>query len=199
MRSRESLSPVALLLPIGVVLSCRIGGPSADPDMYDPLDSGADATLEGGHNSQGEDAPVGPDDQDASVLNGQDSAPFDDTGTAADASTPDGAVGAGGCDAAIAVCDPVHNTGCNALLQQQCDVNTLVTTMPTGNCVYNSGGAEAGGACIASPVSESCAPRSTCVSGACRTLCFCNADCPSAQCCSDTSGPPGFTLCGPCK
>jgi hypothetical protein len=105
---------------------------------------------------------------------------------------------AGGCDAAVAMCDPVHNTGCNALLQQQCDLGTSLTGMPTGNCVFNSG-SEGGGACIATPVTESCPPRSTCVSGACRSLCFCNADCDAGQCCSEPSGIAGFTLCGPCK
>lgn len=54
------------------------------------------------------------------------------------------------------------------------------------------------GACTASFFSESCPPKSTCVDGGCRELCFCDADCPAGQCCSDTSGPPGFTLCRPC-
>jgi hypothetical protein len=107
----------------------------------------------------------------------------------------DGVVEGGACVAAVAVCDPVHNTGCNPL--QQCDVDTLQTLTPTGLCVFNSG-SEGGGACTMTFVSESCAPKQTCASGVCRALCFCNADCPIGQCCSDASGPRGFTLCGTC-
>jgi hypothetical protein len=52
--------------------------------------------------------------------------------------------------------------------------------------------------CLSTIVTESCPPMFTCVGGSCRQLCFCNGDCPIGQCCSDMSGPPGFTLCRPC-
>jgi hypothetical protein len=181
------------LAPIAVLVSCRFAGPSSNPDEYVAFDTGADAALEGAQGSQGDDAAVAPTD----VAAGDDASPGDapPQGDARDASTPDAVVEGGACAATVAVCDPVKNTGCNPL--QQCDVDTTQTSRPTGLCVFNSG-SEGGGACTMSFVSESCPPQHTCVSGACRALCFCNGDCPAGQCCSDTSGPHGFTLCGPC-
>jgi hypothetical protein len=183
--------------PIAVLVSCRFAGPSANPDEYVALDAGADAALEGAQGSQGDDAAVAPTDADASVAASDDASPADTPpqGDASDASTPDAVVEGGACAATVAVCDPVKNTGCNPL--QQCDVDTTQTSTPTGLCVFNSS-SEGGGACTMSFVSESCPPKHTCVSGACRALCFCNADCRIGQCCSDTSGPRGFTLCGTC-
>jgi hypothetical protein len=149
------------------------------------------------HGSQAEDAAVAATDVDASVGASDDASPGDATPAreASDASTTDGVVEGGACAAAVAACDPVHNTGCNPL--QQCDVDTTQASTPTGICVFNSG-SEGGGACTMTFVSESCPPRHTCASGVCRALCFCNADCPIGQCCSDTSGPRGFTLCQTC-
>jgi hypothetical protein len=185
------------LVPIGVLVSCRFGGPSANPDDYVAFDAGADAVLADEQGSQGEDAAVARTDADASGASGADASPGDATppDEASDASTADGVVEGGACAVAVAVCDPVHNMGCNPL--QQCDVDTSQTSTPTGLCVFNSG-SEGGGVCTMTFVSESCAPKHTCASGVCRALCFCNADCPSGQCCSDTSGPRGFTLCQTC-
>jgi hypothetical protein len=185
------------LVSIGVLVSCRFGGPSANPDDYVAFDAGADAAPADAQGSQ-DDSAVTPTDADASVGVGDDASPGDATplDEASDASTPDGVVEGGSCAAAVAVCDPVRDTGCNPL--QQCDVDMTQTSTPTGICVFNSGGSEGGGACIMTFVSESCPPRDTCANGVCRALCFCNADCPIGQCCSDTSGPRGFTLCGTC-
>jgi hypothetical protein len=184
------------LVPIAVVVSCRFGGPTGDPYAYVASDAGDDGSLEDQDASQGADTTVSPTGSDAPPGTGDDSpgnpAPPDD---ASNPSTPDGASEGGPCAATVSVCDPVHNTGCNPL--QQCDVDTTQTSTPTGLCLFNSS-SEGGGACTMTLVSESCAPGHTCVSGACHALCACNADCPAGQCCSDTSGPQGFTLCGMC-
>jgi hypothetical protein len=177
------------LAPIALLGSCKFGGPSANPNAYVASDSGDDATPEDGPSSPGDDAPVASDDSGGGP--GADDA--DDADGAS--TTPDGGAASKACDAAVAVCDPVHNTGCNGL--QQCDVNPSVTAMPTGNCVFYSG-SDGGGACTMTPISESCPPGSTCVSGACRSVCLCNTDCPTGQCCSEPSGAQGFTLCAPC-
>jgi hypothetical protein len=185
------------LVPIVVLVSCRFGGPSANPDDYVAFDTGADAALDHEQGSQGDDAAVAPIDVDASVAASDDASHGDapPQGDASDASTPDAVVDGRVCAATVAVCDPVKNTGCNPL--QQCDVDTTQTSTPTGLCVFGSS-SEGGLACTMSFVSESCPPQHTCVSGACRALCVCNADCPAGQCCFDTSGPHGFTLCRPC-
>jgi hypothetical protein len=167
--------------------ACRVGGPSANPDDYVAvLDAAVDSggtpmTLKSGDDS------VPASDGDAGVALPSDDAAGDNEGGA----TP----GDASCSSTVAVCDPVHNTGCNPF--QQCDVNPLQASMPTGQCVL--GGTQDAGACTVSIFNESCAPGSTCVDGGCRHLCFCNADCPVGECCSDPSGPHGFTLCGACR
>jgi hypothetical protein len=182
------------LVPVAVLVACRFGGPSANPEAYVASDAGDDAAQQDAQGTPGDDATAAPGDADASVAPGDDTSP-DDAAPPGEASVPDGPVEDGGCGATVAICDPVRNTGCNAL--QQCDVDMSQATTPTGICVFNST-SEGGGACVMSIVSESCAPKSTCVGGACRALCDCNSDCPAGQCCSDTSGPPGFTLCAAC-
>lgn len=179
--------------------ACRFGGPSANPYAYVsfPEEGGVDASSAddgGGSGAPPSDATTGPP--------GSDGARSDDGASGDDASGEDaggdassGAAEGGSCAATVAVCNPVHNTGCNPL--QQCDVDVSQTTTPTGLCVFN-GGASDTGPCSSSIVSESCPPQFTCVGSGCRELCFCDADCPAGQCCSDTSGPQGFTLCRPC-
>jgi hypothetical protein len=177
---------------------CRFGGPSGDPGAYVtfPEDGGVDATSpadDGGSTGPRDDAPTAPPDDDATGDDGPgDDGPGGDasTGDATASETDDGHA----CSGTVAVCDPVHNTGCNGL--QQCDVDPSQTTTPTGLCLFAS--PAEGGPCTSTLFTESCAARSTCVGGACRELCFCDADCPTGQCCSDTSGPPGFALCAPC-
>jgi hypothetical protein len=180
------LRPVSLAL-LGLV-ACRFGGPSADPDAYVSFPV-PDAAIEDAQDFGATDATVDPA-SDAGSLPGSDASGTDDGGDPF--LNDDG----GTCGSAIvATCNPVQNTGCNGL--QQCDVDTSQKTTPTGICVFNSG-ADAGGTCLTTLFTESCAPKSTCVNGACRALCFCNTDCPTGQCCSDTTGPTGFTLCQAC-
>jgi hypothetical protein len=174
-------------MSLALVAACRFGGPSAKPEEYVAL---TDAAAEAGRSPEG----IPGDDAGSSLPPAEGSAPPDDTGMPGDGGVLDDATEEGACSASVAVCDPVHNTGCNPL--QQCDISPLQTSVPTGQCVF--GGAADSGLCTVSIVNESCAPRSTCVDGGCRQLCFCNADCPAGQCCSDRSGPAGFSLCRPC-
>jgi hypothetical protein len=173
---------------VGLV-ACRFGGPSGDPRAYVafPEDGGSDAT------SSADDGASPPPADDATTV-----PPGDDASGEEDASTGDETAGetsdGKACSGTVAVCDPIHDTGCNGL--QQCDVDTSQATTPTGLCLFAS--PAEGGPCTSTLFTESCAPRSTCVSGTCRELCFCDADCPAGQCCSDTSGPAGFALCQPC-
>ena len=137
-----------------------------------------------------EDAPdresaAGDDAGEAGVLQDDGGAQDGGPGLADDAS----------CTATVPVCDPVHNTGCNPF--QQCDVDPSQTITPAGLCLFHSAPADAG-PCLQTVVSETCDAQATCVAGACRALCNCNADCPPGQCCADTSGPKGFRLCGSC-
>jgi hypothetical protein len=173
------------------LVACRFGGPTANMDDYVAFPDAAEASSV--------DAAFSADDGAASATPGDTTTgPSDDDATGGDASTddapPSDLAEGGACTGTVTVCDPVHNSGCNSL--QQCDVNSFVTTTPTGLCVFAS--PAEGGSCLSTIVTETCPPKFTCVSGACKELCFCNGDCPIGQCCSDTSGPPGFTLCRPC-
>jgi hypothetical protein len=164
--------------------ACRIGGTSADPYAYVSFPDAA---------TDGTSSPMGPSGDDGpGVSPGSDASADDIDGGDGDAAPgdPDGL-----CSVTVAVCDPVHNTGCNPL--QQCDVNPSQTTALTGQCIF--GGGADGGACTTSIFTDTCPARSTCLDGGCRQLCFCDTDCPAGQCCSDRSGPLGFTLCGPCN
>jgi hypothetical protein len=169
------------------LVACRFGGPSANPDQYVDY---PDATSDGPTIS----TTIPPGDDGTSTPSGDDETgapPGDDGGSDSDSGFDDRSDA--GCSSTVAVCDPVHNTGCNPF--QQCDVGALQGTMPAGNCVF--GGTAEASACTMSLINESCPPKSTCVDGGCQQLCFCNADCPVGQCCSEP-GPPGFSLCGAC-
>jgi hypothetical protein len=189
---------IPAILGSGLLCACRFGGPTGNPEAYVAIDSAhADATTvrpttaddAGSSSTPADDAMVTPAPDAASP-------PNDDASTLDAAAAASGGGDDGNCAATAAVCDPVHNTGCNPF--QQCDVNPLVTTAPTGQCVFGADGGSAAG-CLATIFTESCAPQFTCVDGGCRQLCFCNADCTVGQCCTDRSGPAGFTLCGPCR
>lgn len=188
------------------LVACRFGGPSADPAAYvaftdaaeggaSPVPSGDDTTLapgdEGGTMAGGD---ANTDGTFATAPSGDDAAALDTSPGDAPSSDTSNTTDGARCTGAVAVCDPVHNTGCNSL--QQCDVDPSQTTTPTGLCVFGS--PSEGGACLSTFVTESCPPEFTCVGVECRQLCFCDTDCPAGQCCSDTTGPQGFTLCRPC-
>jgi hypothetical protein len=185
------------------LVACRLGGPTADPNEYVMFPNDANERA----SSASSDVTTVPSHDDGNTAAGgdtnSDDAPVtgssrDDGSGIGDASTddaPDNMTTEGGvCSGAAAICDPVRNTGCSAL--QQCDVYPYQTTPPSGLCVLAS--PAEGGPCLSTIFTESCPPSFTCVNGDCRELCFCSADCPTGQCCSDTSGPPGFTLCRPC-
>jgi hypothetical protein len=188
------------------LVACKLGGPTGDPNEYvtfrdaandrassalsdaTSVPSGDDGNTAASDGTNTGNAPV----TDSSGDDGNDASGIGDARTddAPDDITTEGGV----CSGAVAVCDPVRNTGCNAL--QQCDVDPSQTTTPTGLCVFAT--LAEGSPCLSTIFTESCPPSFTCVNSDCRQLCFCNADCPTGQCCSDTSGPPGFTLCRPC-
>jgi len=174
--------------------ACRFGGPSANPDQYVSLDDGSSSPEASEEASSGDEA---------TPESGATDAPSDDAlGAVLDATTdqgagrdtsPDESIAVSNCQPSVPVCDPVHDTGCNSL--QQCDVDPTALT-PTGLCVFSS--ASDAAMCLATALTESCEPGSTCVGGACRALCYCDSDCPVGQCCSGTSGAGGFLLCESC-
>jgi hypothetical protein len=188
---------LAATVGLAALTACRFGGPSGNPAAYvtypdDAESQDADDAGGGQDTPDGQGASSGDGDATVVVADGATQVAADDSG-GDDTSNGDDA--SSGCGPTVAICDPVHNTGCNPL--QQCDVDTTQTMTPTGVCVFNSG-ADAGGPCTTSIFTESCPPEATCVSGACRAVCFCDTDCPAGDCCSDTSGPAGFTLCQKC-
>ena len=170
--------------------ACQFGGPVGNPSQYVPSPDAAD---DGSVELPSDDATVVEPTEGSPAALVTDSSVDD---TLESGSTP-GAVDldSGECNQTVAVCDPVHNTGCNPL--QQCDVDPSQATTPTGLCVFN--GPSEAATCTSSIVSESCAPGMTCVRSACRSLCFCDSDCSAGQCCTDTSGPAGFLLCQSCE
>jgi hypothetical protein len=180
---------LAVAVACGLAAACQFGGPSGNPYQYAPSDSSDDDA-----GSEPEGASGTPLDATTSlppITVGEGGAtPGDDAFGGSSPDTGDD----GGCTQTVAICDPVHNTGCNPL--QQCDVDPTQTMTATGLCLFYS--ASDSGPCTATAFTESCPAKSTCVTGACKALCFCDSDCPTGQCCSDTSGPAGFTLCGTC-
>jgi hypothetical protein len=177
-----------VLTSLATLGSCKIFGPSGDPYEYVASDAGDDATVEDAH-GQGDEVPVASDDSGGGSPGADAADDADDAGTA-----DEGADVACTAAASDAGCDPVRNAGCTAPLQ--CDVSLSLTGTPTGACVLSTG-TDAGGAC-STLFGEPCPPGNTCVNSACRKLCYCDSDCPAAQCCSDKSGAQGFTLCAPC-
>jgi hypothetical protein len=176
-------------------MACRFGGPSADPSQYVSLDDGSSPPDASEEISSGDDASEASDATDASSEATQ-GAPLDATPdqTAGEDVSPEASMAVANCQPSFAVCDPVHDTGCNPL--QQCDVDPTQTQTPTGLCVFNSPSDAA--TCLATALTESCGSGSTCVGGACRSLCYCDSDCPARQRCSGTSTAGGFLLCESC-
>ncbi|MGO9839557.1 MAG: hypothetical protein ACLP1X_35720 [Polyangiaceae bacterium] len=176
--------------------ACRFGGPSADPSQYVSADDGSSSPEASDEASSGDEASVESDMPDASSEAAQ--------GALLDATADEGAgknpfpeesTAVSNCQPSVPVCDPVHNTGCNPL--QQCDVDPTQTQTPTGLCVFGSPSDAA--MCLATAVTESCGPGSTCAGGTCRSLCYCDSDCPPGQCCSGTSNAGAFLLCESCE
>ena len=192
----RGLACVALVGAAG----CRFGGPSGDPAQYVTF-ADASADVSTGDDSSGgasTDVDLGAV-PDATVDASTDVAASDDTGTATDGTaigpSPEGSTGAS-CTPTFAVCDPVHNTGCNPL--QQCDVDPTQAQAPTGLCLFYSG-SDAATCVAATAFTGTCAQGSTCVGGACRALCYCDSDCPAGQCCPGTSHAGPFRLCESCE
>jgi hypothetical protein len=192
-----------LALPLVGLAACRFGGPSADPNTYvgyPPDASGDDGGTTAPPGDDGSVQPSGADDT-GSML-GDDSTPGgDDASNGDDGVVPGGDAEGGSCSPNVSVCDPVHNTGC---VGQQCDVNPLSSaSAPAGTCIFGPGSSDASlpdaSLCFASAFTESCPAKSTCFNATCQRLCFCDPDCPTGQCCSTSSGPPGFKVCGSCS
>jgi hypothetical protein len=93
----------------------------------------------------------------------------------------------------VNVCNPVTNSSCGTGTQCVPDLAALVLS---GRCTFSS--PMGAGACLATAITESCPAKSTCDNAACRTLCFCDTDCPKGECCHATIGTLGFKLCKPC-
>jgi hypothetical protein len=175
--------------------ACRFGGPSADPHEYVSYDDGSsvpDASEEASHGEEASAAFNATDSSSEAAQSSLSDATADQD--AANDTFPEDSIAVSNCQPSVPVCDPVHNTGCNPL--QQCDVDPTETT-PTGLCVFGSPSDAA--VCLATAFTENCGPGSTCVGGACRSLCYCDSDCPAGQCCSGTSSPGGFLLCESCE
>ena len=111
-----------------------------------------------------------------------------DSGAATPACTPP----------SVGVCDPVKNEGCPAELRMQCAVDFTADTL-AGYCIFQGPPAPDGSpTCLNTVATESCGPTTTCVLGTCRTLCYCDTDCPESECCTETIGELGFKVCGTC-
>ena len=98
----------------------------------------------------------------------------------------------------IALCNPVTNEGCSDLIRMQCAVDLAAQAL-AGYCIFR--GPEPPPdltMCLNTLVTESCPPKSTCVLGRCRTLCFCDAQCTGEDCCVEPIGNFGFKVCGSC-
>ncbi|MET0284600.1 MAG: hypothetical protein ABW352_09030 [Polyangiales bacterium] len=182
-----------------LLASCTFGGSEEDPTnglsaMTGTLDAGEPSTAD---DDDGDDG-AGDDEEPMSRLDASmwsDATVIPSDATVADGGRRDaGRADAGGnmCTpvTAPAVCDPVKNTGCSLFLR--CDLDPAAST-PAGRCLFT--GLSLGGECTANALSTTCEVGSTCVDGACRKTCYCNADCGAAQKCTGTA--PGAE--GPVK
>jgi hypothetical protein len=193
MTRRERMLRGAAPALVAWLAACHFGGPTGNPYTYVEGDASDDAGSAAQASTGAFDGTTPISVADAGAAQGDDAFVGPDPGFGDDGSSG-GAEGGGACQETVAVCDPVHNTGCNPL--QQCDVDPTQTMTATGLCLFYS--ASDAASCTATAFTESCPARSTCVTGSCKALCFCDSDCPAGQCCSDTSGPTGFTLCATC-
>jgi hypothetical protein len=165
--------------------ACRIGGGSGpagrwivETDAASPSEAGA---LADASHDASSGAVLGTPDAASAPRAGQGQAGA--AGSTQAGPAPDAGTDAASCTApTVAVCNPMKNDICSDVLQ--CDVDSLSTTLA--------------GQCVATPVTESCPPKATCHNGACRQLCFCDADCKTGECCNEPVGQLGFKVCGGC-
>jgi hypothetical protein len=155
-------------------------------------DGSAGATADAGHDISGDIAPEGGPDADAASLDGPADADRVSDGESADSAscTP---------PFSSAVCDPVCNVGCGALLR--CDITD---TPRTGVCVGTLlSTVTEGMPCTRTAVTDECAERLSCLEGICRRLCYRDSDCTTSGTCCNTAidvdaGPSGYRSCTPC-
>ena len=209
-----------------VVASCRFSASAADPYADGPSATSGGAgtggsTAAGGTNgasgTEGTNGASGAEGMNgasgaegmngASGTEGATGATGGTTGTDSGAGGDTGSVGTGGSDAGMscqpamppAICDPVKNLGCLVPFSF-CDIDP--TQAAAARCVFpwSATPPPADGGCLADMMSSTCMPMSTCVSGTCKKICYCDQDCPAGQCCSEPA--PGssttFKLCRPC-
>jgi hypothetical protein len=158
-------------------------------------DGSAGATADAGHDISGDIAPEGGPDGDAASLDDR-----ADASRASDSDPPDSAPPTS-CTPPFssAVCDPVCNVGCSALLR--CDITD---TPRTGVCVGTLlSTVTEGMPCTRTAVTDECTERLSCLEGICRRLCYRDTDCTTSGTCCDTAidvdaGPSGYRICTPC-
>jgi len=212
----------AVLLLVGSMLGCRIGGGSGALEVDDgaQVDAAADSGEGGRGGMQATPTPPTTSNDAAATDADTDAAGTEARGgrggmqsVMAGASVEArGGAGAGdgddsgmpnqpdadGCRAETMIegCNPITNSGCAAELGMQCDVDLFAPTLG-GVCVF-SAPAPTPDACLAIPPTQTCPAKQTCVEGACRTVCLCDADCGAGSCCTDLLGEQGFKTCSKC-
>jgi hypothetical protein len=182
-----------------LVCGCRFGGPSGEASVVSDDPAEASTAVDGGPERSVAEPPL-----DQSVPEPPPDASSED-GRSEAAASLDGSSEAppapadGGCNPPFesAVCDPVCNTGCPALLR--CDVADVPET---GTCI-GIWIAEEGSSCLRTAVTDPCAAGLACVDGTCRRLCYRDGDCTAPGTCCTTSievrgAPSGFRICAPC-
>ena len=199
--ARASVTLIALLSG-----ACRFAGPEdhpailsdVDPDLpkeepesEDDADEGSgpliDARAPARFTGDARTAPA-----DAAVLDAA-TAIRDGSAAARDAATEGRPDSSASCDPPPDLaCDPVSGEGC--LLLMQCLV-APGSSEPAATCVF--GGVQLDVTCTQDAVSTDCPSQHTCVMGACRKYCYCDADCESGASCTEPSGEgsPRFRLC----
>lgn len=193
----KRLALALAVVVLALVAGCRLGGPSADPNEF--IGPETESSMPDG---QAVDSAVPPANDapaheagsvsDASGDTNHDAGANADAQDAAADATSDG----DGCSPPVnpLSCDPVGGAGCPVL--QQCDIDTTVLPAATGHCVFTT--MDDAGTCNFTILSESCPSQSTCVAGACKRICYCNADCSAGECCGGTPPGAGFNYCTPC-
>ena len=158
-------------------------------------DGSAGATADAGHDISGDIAQEGGPDGDAASLDDRTDADVASDGEPPDSAPPTSCVP----PFSSAVCDPVCNVGCSALLR--CDITD---TPRTGVCVGTLlSTVTEGMPCTRTAVTDECTERLSCLEGVCRRLCYRDTDCTTSGTCCNTAidvdaGPSGYRMCSPC-